>query len=162
MDTTMMGSIDAITWFSESITVIPKIAAGAKYTVTIPGTTAPMVVVGRGTGASTDDGVEFELPDYATGHATAEGMARMTTVTVTVTAANGYHDHGYSFEVSRAAPGRRRAGRSQCMARNLQWNRSRRSSLASMQLRMSIVCRYRQRSCLCTWQQRCRMSSKRE
>ena len=39
----MMGSIDAITWFSESITVIPKIAAGAKYTVTIPGTTTPMV-----------------------------------------------------------------------------------------------------------------------
>ena len=99
-----MGSIDAITWFSESITVIPKIAAGAKYTVTIPGTTALMVVVGRGTGASTDDGVEFKLPDYGTGHATAEGMARTTTVMVTVTAANGYNDHEYSFDISRAAP----------------------------------------------------------
>ena len=98
----MMGSIDAITWFSESITVIPKIAAGAKYTVTIPGTTAPMVV-GRGTGASTDDGVEFKLPDYATGHA-MEGTDRETMVTVTVTAANGYNDHEYSFDVSRAAP----------------------------------------------------------
>ena len=98
----MMGSIDAITWFSESITVIPKIAAGAKYTVTIPGTTAPMVV-GRGTGASTDDGVEFKLPDYGTGHA-MEGTDRETMVTVTVTAANGYHDHEYSFDVSRAAP----------------------------------------------------------
>ena len=98
-----MGSIDPITWFSESITVMPKIAAGAKYTVTIPGTTAPMVV-GSGTGASTDEGVEVELPDYGTGHATAEGMARTTMVTVTVTAANGYNDHEYSFDVSRAAP----------------------------------------------------------
>ena len=97
-----MGSIDAITWASESITVIPTIAAGATYTVTIPGTTAPMVV-GSGTGASTDDGVEFKLPDYGTGHA-MEGTDRETMVTVTVTAANGYHDHEYSFDVSLAAP----------------------------------------------------------
>ena len=98
-----MGSIDAITWASESITVIPTIAAGAKYTVTIPGTTAAPMVVGRGTGASTDDGVEFKLPDYGTGHA-MEGTDRETMVTVTVTAANGYHDHEYSFDVSLAAP----------------------------------------------------------
>ena len=97
----MMGSIDAITWYSETITVIPKIAAGAKYTVTI-GTTTPMVE-GSGTGASTDKGVKFKLPDYGTGHA-MEGTDRETTVTVTVTAANGYHDHEYSFDVSRAAP----------------------------------------------------------
>ena len=98
-----MGSIDAITWASESITVIPTIAAGATYTVTIPGTTAAPMVVGRGTGASTDDGVEFKLPDYGTGHA-MEGTDRETMVTVTVTAANGYNDHEYSFDVSLAAP----------------------------------------------------------
>ena len=83
-----------ITWASETVTVKATVSEDASYTVKI-GTQSFAV--------DEDDGAEVTLPFHATGAADA-GTALASTIMISVTGANGYNDHDYTFTLSRAAP----------------------------------------------------------
>ena len=89
-----------ITWASATVTVLATVSEDAGYTVKI-GATNFLVHATRG--------ATVTLPDYATDAAPVDGTAvagtpRESTITIEVTAENGYNDHSYTFELSRAAP----------------------------------------------------------
>ena len=83
-----------ITWASETVTVKATVSEDASYTVKI-GTESFAV--------DEDDGAEVTLPFHATAAADA-GTALASTIMISVTGKNGYNDHDYTFDLSRAAP----------------------------------------------------------
>ena len=73
------------------------------WTRTVSDDATYTVQVGAGASvAGGASGATVELPYNATGSATTGPLA--STITIEVTAENGYNDHTYTFSVSRAAP----------------------------------------------------------
>jgi hypothetical protein len=105
------SSLSTITWASGSITITPDIPRRATFEATLTtgdGTATPSTLktIGRASGEDGDD-VSLSLAANKTSAATgavAEADALENTVTMKVTAENGYHDTEFSFIVSRANP----------------------------------------------------------
>ena len=91
----------AIIWAKRNVTVVATVSTDASYTVKL-GTGLPVV-------PHATRGATVTLPYYATDAAPVAGTpvagtARESTITVEVTAENGYNDHTYTFTLSAAAP----------------------------------------------------------
>ena len=84
-----LGAADPVAYSAGGVTIATKVSRGASAKAAL--TTAT-------TGRSVS-----KLPYNETGGG-SEGQAVTTNITVTVTAANGYNDHTYTFDVMRAAP----------------------------------------------------------
>ena len=105
------SSLSTITWASGSITITPDIPTRATFEATLTtgdATADPptLKTIGKASGEDGDD-VSLSLAANKTSAATgavAETDALENTVTMTVTAENGYHDTEFSFIVSRANP----------------------------------------------------------
>ena len=105
------SSLSTITWASGSITITPDIPTRATFEATLTtgdATADPptLKTIGKASGENGDD-VSLSLAAYKTSAATgavAEAEDLENTVTMTVTAENGYHDTEFSFIVSRMNP----------------------------------------------------------
>ena len=89
-----------ITWASGTVTVKAAVSEDASYTVKIGDESFAV---------DEDDGAEVTLPYYATdaepeGDVAVAGTDRKSPITISVTGENGYNDHDYTFELSRAFP----------------------------------------------------------